>query len=76
MIKLILGFMVCVSININAQQINDTNFKPKNSLRTFSKTESPVVLLDEAHNNFHTMDGRYQPFVKILENNALFFFTK
>jgi hypothetical protein len=69
-IKLINCFVVFISFSINAQQLGDTNFKPKNTTRTFSQAESPIVLLDEAHNNFHTMDGRYRPFVNILKSDG------
>jgi hypothetical protein len=27
----------------------------------------PVVLIDEGHNNFHTKDGRYRPFARLVE---------
>ncbi|KGJ88013.1 hypothetical protein ND16A_2566 [Thalassotalea sp. ND16A] len=70
MLKFIFSLLVFVSISLNAQQLGDNNFKPKNTTSTFSKTESPLVLLDEAHHNFHTMDGRYQPFVKILQSDG------
>jgi hypothetical protein len=69
-IKLIYCFIVFISFSINAQQLGDSSFKPKNTTRTFSQTESPLVLLDEAHNNFHTMDGRYRPFVNILKSDG------
>ena len=70
MVKLISSFIIVISFSINAQQLGDTSFKPKNTTKTFSQTESPLVLLDEAHNNFHTMDGRYRPFVNILESDG------
>ena len=69
MIKLF-GLMMFISFTINAQQLGDTSFKPKNQIKTFSKNNSPTVLLDEAHNNFHTMDGRYQPFVSVLKSDG------
>ncbi len=33
----------------------------------FSLGEGPVVMIDAAHNNFHTLDGRYRAFGNILE---------
>jgi hypothetical protein len=62
--------MIFISLSIHAQQLGDTSFKPKNTIRTFATSQSPVVLLDEAHHNFHTMDGRYRPFVDILESDG------
>ena len=69
MIKLI-GLITLLSFTINAQQLGDTNFKPQNKTKTFAKDESPTVLLDEAHHNFHTMDGRYRPFVSVLQSDG------
>jgi len=69
-VKLISCFIVFISLSINAQQQGDMSFKPKNTIRTFSQEQSPLVLLDEAHHNFHTMDGRYRPFVNILKSDG------
>jgi hypothetical protein len=69
-IKLIYLFLPFISFSINAAQLGDNDFKPKNTMSTFSKSKSPIVLLDEAHNNFHTMDGRYRPFVDILKSDG------
>src|SRR5262245_33812588 len=30
----------------------------------------PVVAIDEAHFNFHTASGRYEPFAKLLRNDG------
>ena len=32
--------------------------------------EHPKVLFDEAHFNFHTLDGRYEPFANLLSNDG------
>jgi len=69
-IKFISCFIVFISLSINAQQQGDVSFKPKNTIKTFSQNQSPLVLLDEAHHNFHTMDGRYRPFVNILQSDG------
>ncbi len=59
-----------MSVSANANQLGDGNFEPRNKTRTFSKDKSPVVFLDEAHHNFHTMNGRYQAFSKILKSDG------
>ena len=33
-------------------------------------TSGPKVLVDEAHHNFHTIGGRYQPFATLLRNDG------
>ena len=47
-------------------QIADPDFIPKNTQHSFSKINSPIVFIDEAHNNFHTANGRYKPFSQVL----------
>jgi len=32
--------------------------------------EGPVVFVDEGHHNFHTIEGRYKPFSKLLERDG------
>jgi len=32
--------------------------------------EHPVVAVDEAHHNYHTMHGRYEPFAQLLQNDG------
>ncbi|HEY7186492.1 MAG TPA: DUF4350 domain-containing protein [Vicinamibacterales bacterium] len=49
----------------NAQQIADPNFNPTIRGRAYSET-LPVVVVDEAHENFHTIGGRYKPFADVL----------
>jgi len=51
-------------------QVADTDFAPALPSAAFDAGQGPRVLLDEAHNNFHTVDGRYAPFVKILRRDG------
>lgn len=36
----------------------------------YPKGKGPVVLIDEAHNNFHTATGTYKPFASLLERDG------
>jgi hypothetical protein len=47
------------------QQVADSNFQPKVTRPTFTKKQ-PKVLFDEAHYNFHTAEGRYKPFARLI----------
>jgi len=49
----------------DAQQIADPNFNPSVRNRAYPHTH-PVVVVDEAHANFHTVGGRYKPFADVL----------
>ena len=57
--------MFIASGTLHAYQEVDLHFVPKNKQTISSKK---VVLIDEAHHNFHTFDGRYNPFVKVLKS--------
>lgn len=60
---------VVVCISVNAQQMADPEFDTSVQNPSYSKS-GPRVLFDEAHNNFHTMDGRYKPFVELIINDG------
>jgi hypothetical protein len=49
----------------NDQQIADPEFRTEILKPTYSNV-GPVVVLDEAHANFHTASGRYKPFADLL----------
>ncbi len=49
-----------------AQQVPDTGFEPSPGAPTYSNGNGPLVALDEGHRNFHTIDGRYAAFAKVL----------
>lgn len=48
----------------------DLSFKPKVNAPFFKLGEGPNVAIDSAHNNFHTIDGRYAPFAKLLREDG------
>jgi len=49
------------------QQVVDSAYVPPRISRpAYSPNTGPVVLIDQAHQNFHTMGGRYLPFARLL----------
>jgi hypothetical protein len=50
-----------------AQQVADSAFVPTIAHPAWAAGKGPLVLLDEAHHNFHTKSGRYAPFARALE---------
>jgi hypothetical protein len=54
----------------DSAQKADPDFIPKNTQNSFSGLTSPVVLIDEAHHNFHTTQGRYKPFSQVLSSDG------
>jgi hypothetical protein len=60
--------VVFAATALPAQQVMDTAFVPRlHGAPSFPRGKGPIVLIDEAHNNFHTANGRYAPFRKLLE---------
>jgi uncharacterized protein (DUF2249 family) len=72
-IALALSVLVAASLSArsaNAQQVADTSFEPPIPDPTYRAGRGPVVLLDEAHFNFHTAEGRYKPFAELLRRDG------
>ena len=58
-----------VFLPISAQHLPDPNFKSEVEKPAFTKN-TPRVMFDEAHNNFHTSTSRYKPFADLLMNDG------
>jgi hypothetical protein len=58
--------MACMA-PLSAQQVADTTFQPVVLHPAFVAGTGPVVLLDAAHHNFHTLDGRFLAFGRVLQ---------
>ncbi|CAH9049971.1 hypothetical protein PSECIP111951_00090 [Pseudoalteromonas holothuriae] len=65
---LALGVVACNGDG--SPQQPDPDFKPKNTFKRFNKEQAPLVLIDEAHYNFHTLNGRYKPFAQVLRSDG------
>ncbi|HZY82388.1 MAG TPA: DUF4350 domain-containing protein, partial [Cyclobacteriaceae bacterium] len=65
-----LSLMVIASSAAYAQQVPDTTFIPDVGKAKYSMGKGPVVVIDEAHYNFHTAVGRYRPFAMLLERDG------
>lgn len=50
-----------------AQQVPDSAFRPSILSPAYPPDLGPVVMIDQAHNNFHTAEGRYLPFASLLQ---------
>lgn len=48
-------------------QRSDPDFKPSVTNPEYSADNAPRIAIDAGHQNFHTKDGRYQPFASVLE---------
>lgn len=63
-------FTVLISATAFSQQVADTSFNPLIAKPEYSKGRGPVVFIDEGHNNFHTLEGRYLPFGRLLRSDG------
>lgn len=54
----------------DAQQVADSAFAPTIARPAFAEGAGPLVLVDEAHTNFHTTDGRYYAFARLLRRDG------
>ncbi|QHT67689.1 DUF4350 domain-containing protein [Rhodocytophaga rosea] len=62
--------LLLLSIYLPAQQVADTLFNPIIPNPAYSQGQGPVILIDEAHQNFHTANGRFKPFASFLERDG------
>jgi hypothetical protein len=64
--------MMCAAIAApaEAQQVPDSAFTPAIARPAFAEGAGPLVLVDEAHTNFHTTDGRYYAFAQTLRRDG------
>jgi hypothetical protein len=53
-----------------ASQVADYSYQPVIEQPTYQLGKGPLVVIDEAHHNFHTIDGRYYPFAKLLRRDG------
>ena len=59
-----------LAASAKAQQVADTSFEPPIPAPAYRPGRGPVVMLDEAHFNFHTAEGRYKPFAELLRRDG------
>ena len=64
-----LAMMIVTSVAVIAQQMPDEKFDSKVAKPAYA-SKHPVVVIDEAHQNFHTATGRYKPFADLLTSDG------
>lgn len=62
--------LILITSSAFAQQVPDTSFLPDIKDPAFQTGEGPVIMIDEAHHNYHTMTGRYLPFARLCERDG------
>jgi len=64
------GVTIALAPLLGAQQVADRDFKPPIATPTYAEGKGPVVCVDEAHHNFHTLDGRFWAFGELLRRDG------
>jgi hypothetical protein len=65
-----LYLLMLLTAEVYSQQVADPDFHPLISKPAFAENKGPVILIDEAHFNFHTVSGRYLPFAEFLRRDG------
>ena len=63
-------FLFIQSGSLFGQQIADSSFQYANKNPAYKKRQGPIITLDEAHFNYHTLSGRYYTFGRLLEQDG------
>ena len=54
-----------------SQQLGEQKYVPSISIHPeYEREKGPLVLVDEAHHNFHTLKGRFAPFATLLSTDG------
>ena len=68
--RFLLASLLATAAPLAAQQVADTAFAPPVPRPAYKEGAGPLILLDEAHHNFHTVDGRYMAFAKLARRDG------
>ena len=70
LIKITLLVYLCPFALLAQKQYADSTYSPPQFQPGYSIGTGPKIFIDEGHHNFHTKEGRYSPFVKVLERDG------
>ena len=62
--------LILTAGSFSAEAQYDEDYEPTVDQPAFEKKKGPVVLIDEAHNNYHTCEGRYRILCGLLDNDG------
>ena len=65
LVAFVFGLMTLAAVALPAQaqqQMVDPDFRPTVERPAYAAGQGPVVAIDEAHANFHRLEGQYAPF--------------
>ena len=66
LLKIFILIFLMLPVTFKAQQLPDTSYTFSIRQTAYQQGEGSVIFIDEAHNNFHTKDGGFFAFSKLL----------
>lgn len=66
----VIAVVTACTLTLAAQQVPDRAFRPLVANPAYADSNGPVVCLDEAHANFHTLDNRFWAFGELLRRDG------
>ena len=67
MLRSFVPALLLLSSGVDAQQVQDSLFRPSFADPAFNPGTGPCIAIDQGHHNFHTRLGRYQACARVLE---------
>ena len=62
--------LACFSVLVTAQQVPDRQYRPRIAKPAYSPGQGPVVCVDEAHTNFHTLTEGFWAFGELMRRDG------
>ena len=62
--------LIGIVTHLHAQSPRNVNWQPMVTAPLYPPGKGPLVAVDEAHFNFHTIEGRYRGFAQALESDG------
>lgn len=70
MLKTLVTLLLFTSISVTAQQAPDTLFSFEINSPKYTEGAGSKICIDSSQNNFHTKEGRFAPFSKLLKRDG------
>lgn len=67
---MLFAFQFILVLFSHAQQIPDTSYSFPIRQAAYAMGKGPLILIDEAHHNFHTRNGGFLPFARLMEQDG------
>src|SRR5688500_8407838 len=68
--RCLMAVLICWSSLSYAQQVADSSYNPPVENPAYPLGAGPAIYIDQAHQNFHTLSGRFKPFATLLERDG------